>query len=86
MTFLLFSSFCLGIAVFSGNNDIEEIIMQKVSKTIDLNILFILIGILFVLISFFLLVLILDSDDFQTVIHTVMTGFPGLIISLRGVS
>lgn len=60
--------------------------MQKVNKTIDLNILFILIGILFVLISFFLLVLILDSEDFQTVIHAVTTGLSGMILSLRGVS
>ncbi|MBQ6479160.1 MAG: hypothetical protein IJI44_07315 [Erysipelotrichaceae bacterium] len=64
--------------------------MQKVSKTINLNILFILVGILFVLISFFLLILILGSDDFLSVIHMVKTGkvldCSGLIFSLRGVS
>lgn len=59
--------------------------MQRVNKTVDLSILFILVGILFVLISFFLLVLILDSDDFLTVIHTVTTGIPGMML-LQGVS
>ena len=59
--------------------------MQRVNKTVDLSILFILVGILFVLISFFLLVLILDSDDFLTVIHTVTTGKPGMML-LQGVS
>lgn len=60
--------------------------MQKVKKTIDLNILFILVGILFVLISFFLLMLIIDSNDFQTIIHAVTTGLSGMINPLRGVS
>ncbi len=59
--------------------------MQKVNKTIDLSILFILVGILFVLISFFLLVLILDSDDFHSAIHTITSGIPGMILSLQGV-
>ena len=60
--------------------------MQKVNKTFDLSILFILVGILFVLISFFLLILILDSDDFLSVVHTITSGIPGLMISLRGAS
>ncbi len=59
--------------------------MQKANKSIDLSILFILVGILFVLISFFLLVLILDSDDFLSAIHTITSGIPGMILSLRGV-
>ena len=79
-------SFYLGIFFFSGNKGIEEINMNKAIKTINLNILFILVGILLVLISFFLLVLILDSDDFQTLVPAVMSGIPGMISALRGVS